>query len=100
MRKFKRSILFTSLVLLMMGSASIMLNAQEEKPEEIIVTDLNYIEGNDWTSSGDGKIHENKNIEEKQISLFVNDEQTYFDKGVGVHAPGKITYDIRNYTQK
>ena len=99
MRKFKRSILFTSLVLLMMGSASIMLNAQEEKTEEIIVTDLNYIEGSDWTSSGDGKIHQNKNIEEKQISLFVNDEQTYFDKGVGVHAPGKITYDIRNYTQ-
>ncbi len=44
-------------------------------------------------------IRKNKNIEEKQISLFVNDEQTYFDKGVGVHAPGKITYDIRNYTQ-
>ncbi len=35
MRKFKRSILFTSLVLLMVGSASIILNAQEEKTEEI-----------------------------------------------------------------
>lgn len=97
MKKVKKSIFLTGIFLLTMGSAPIVLNAQE-KPEEIILTDLNYVAGNDWSSAEDGKIHQDKNIEEKQISLMVNGEQTFFEKGVGVHALGKITYDIRDYS--
>lgn len=98
MRRVKQSIFFTSLVLLAIGCTPVILQAQE-KPEEIILTDLNYVAGSEWTSSEDGKIHQNLNIEEKQISLMIDGQQTYFDKGVGVHALGKITYDIRDYSK-
>ena len=64
------------------------------------ISDMDYISANKWSYVGWGKIKKDKNIEGKKISLLVDGEKVFFNKGMGVHATSQLTYDISTYSNK
>ena len=45
------------------------------------ISDMDYISANKWSYVGWGKIKKDKNIEGKKISLLVDGEKVFFNKG-------------------
>lgn len=71
-----------------------------EQNDFVYLSDLDYIEDNNWSYSGYGKIKKDKNIEDGTISLIVNGTKKIFVKGMGIHATGQVTYDISNLSSQ
>ncbi len=78
---------------------SFALNIQEND-EFLYLSDLDYINSNNWSYVGYGTIKKDTNIEGGAISLIVGGAKKTFVKGMGVHATGQITYDIEKYASK
>ena len=64
------------------------------------ISDMEYITENNWSYVGWGEIKKDKNIENGKISLLIDGEKVYFDKGMGAHATSQLTYDISKYSNK
>ena len=67
-----------------------------EQEDFVYLSDLDYIEDNNWSYTGYGSLKKDKNIEDGVISLIVNGTKKIFVKGMGIHATGQVTYDISN----
>ena len=71
-----------------------------EQEDFVYLSDLDYIEDNNWSYTGYGSLKKDKNIEDGVISLIVNGTKKIFVKGMGIHATGQVTYDISNLSNK
>ena len=99
MKKFKQTLLFTSIFVLMMSFISIDVLANEQ-PHEVNVADLVFVPGDNWSSAGYGDIKINTNLSGQKIRVKVDGQLQQFDKGITVHATGKVTYDVREYSNQ
>lgn len=64
----------------------------------LYLSDLDYITTNKWSYTGYGSIKKDTNPNGGVITLYVDGETVSFDKGMGVHATGQLTYDISRYS--
>ena len=60
------------------------------------LSDLSYSD----SKSGWGPIQINKSIREKKISLRIGQSNVLFNKGIGIHAPGYVEYDVSQYVSE
>ena len=63
------------------------------------ISDLNYEAGKDMSYAGYGEIKKDQNIDGGTISLLIDGERVYFNKGMGAHAASQLTYDISKYSK-
>lgn len=76
---------------------------QARKTVQIFVSNRTvYASDVDWESAvvGWGEVKKDKNIDGGTISLLVNGERTYFDKGIGAHANSTIIYNLDSMEEK
>ena len=78
-----------------------VLSYNSVKQENFVyLSDLDYIEDDNWSYAGYGTIKKDKNIEDGTISLIINGTKKIFVKGMGIHATGQVTYDISNLSSE
>lgn len=65
----------------------------EVTPSTVYLSDINY----QSASVGYDKIHLNGNMSDQTISLKVDGNQLYFDKGITAHATSTIVYNLQDY---
>lgn len=99
--KFKIMSIALMFILLMLLILSIKSYATDATVKNYYyISDMDYITENRWSYAGWGEIKKDKNIEDGKISLLINGERVFFNKGMGAHATSQLTYDISTYSNK
>ena len=74
--------------------------AVKERPN---IGDVTYLSDLEWESASSGwnEVHKDEYCDTKpgKISLFLDGERAYFDKGLGANADAEIVYDLGIYSQ-
>ena len=78
---------------------NIVSDGGQEEPEEIItyLSDIPWIEqscGGGFETTKDSTVVENGNV--LKLTLKVDGNVQTFDKGLGIHAPSSVTYNVKN----
>lgn len=101
MQKISVSLLSLILALIICFSTLPAVSAAELTSTDVAAESITYLSDIDYSSAsiGWGVLHIDGNMNDEPISLYVDGNRIYFDKGITAHASSTIVYDLTGYEQ-